>query len=456
PSYWTPSGAGATWPTAQFHSGTHSLALSGAGAASWTQTEVVRNWVSQIGFTGTPPVPALFTVRAWVRTEGVNTAPTTDAAKYQMVLTFRDAAGVIGGGDLVVDLPQAQATTGWTQVVSPEISLERPATSVTAVVRKGASATGTLWIDDFAFVKSDGNTLTSWHGANVDLTSDWYTYWPGFDGSRATPNWVVGKTTAQAHTGAASLRVERLGAPLAGEEAVAISQRVPVTPGRPVVVSYWVKHEGNADPTTIGTGDNNLGLTALWYNNLAGGRNGYGEIGGADIRLNGEYNSQVIPLLPRNAANGWTNYAFVLNPIANTVATEVRLRYWHTFTGVSYWDDIAITNISGANLFNPVAGEDAPAPGAPEASGEQWFRANQPNPFADQTEIRFALPRAEAVTLEVYDLLGRRVALLADDTAMQAGEQTVAFERGQLPSGTYLVVLRTPSHSEARQITVVR
>ncbi|HEX8297590.1 MAG TPA: hypothetical protein VF594_00405, partial [Rubricoccaceae bacterium] len=46
PSYWTPSGAGATWPTAQFHSGTHSLALSGAGAASWTQTEVVRNWVS--------------------------------------------------------------------------------------------------------------------------------------------------------------------------------------------------------------------------------------------------------------------------------------------------------------------------------------------------------------------------------------------------------------------------
>ena len=461
PSYWSPSGAGATWATDRAHSGTHSLKLSGAGAASWTQGEVVRNWVNQIGFTGSPSVPAAFAVRAWVYTEGVNTAPTSDAGKFQLVMTFRDAAGNnILGQDVVLDLtPSSASTNGWVQVTTAglgDITLPVEARSVTAVVRKGAAAVGSMWIDDFAFIKSDGNVLTSWHGGNVDLPGDWYTYWPGFEGSVATPNWVVAKTTAQAHSGTASLRVERLGTPLPGEEAVTITPRVPAAPGQPMLISYWVKHEGNADPTTIGQGDNNIGLTALWYSSLQSGAAGYNEIGGADIRLNGEYNSQVIPLLPRNAANGWTNYAFVLNPLPNAVAAEVRLRYWQTFTGVSYWDDIAVTNIAGANLFNPTAGEEGPAPGGASGAAERWFRANQPNPFSERTEIRFALPRAEAVTLEVYDLLGRRVAVLADGTPMAAAEHAVTLERGQLPSGTYLVVLRTDSHSEARQITVVR
>ncbi|HEX9951815.1 MAG TPA: T9SS type A sorting domain-containing protein, partial [Rubricoccaceae bacterium] len=450
------------WPIARFHSGTHSIALGGAttGAASWTQSEVVRNWVDKVA------ANTSFSARAWVYTEGVNVNPTSDAGKYQMVLTFRNAAGaVIGGGDLVTDVPQtASGTNGWVQMQSQSVALPEDAVSVTAVVRRGASATGTVWFDDFAFIKDDNNTLTSWHGSNVDLSGEWYTYWPGFDSSVATPGWVVGKTVAQQHTGAASLRVQRLGAPstTSPEEAVAISPRIPVTVGQPMLISYWLKTEGHLNPSAIGTGessattDNNVGIVAISYDRLVGGRNGYGELGGDDIRLNGAYNPRVIPLLPQQADNGWTNYAFVVYPRPNAVAMETRLRYYHQFSGTTYWDDIALTNISGANLFNPVAGEDAPAPGAPGASAQQWFRANQPNPFADQTEIRFALPQAEAVTLEVYDLLGRRVALLADDAQMQSGEQTVAFERGQLPSGTYLVVLRTPSHSEARQITVVR
>ena len=454
PSYWTPSGAGATWSTAQAHSGTHSLALSGAGAASWTQGEVIRNWVDRF------PATNALTLGAWVRTEGVNTNPGGTSEKFQLVYTFRDAAGNdILGQPVIVDLPQSAASSGWVNVSTAsqgEIILPVDARSVTAVVRKGASATGTVYVDDF-YVSGGGG----WHGANVDLPGDWYTYWPGFDGGRETPNWVVAKTTAEAHTGSASLRVERLGPVLPGEEAVAITQRVPVTPGRPVLVSYWVKHDGNADPTTIGQGDNNLGITGLWYRQLQSGPAGYGEIGGADIRLNGEYNQQVIPLLPRNASNGWTNYAFVLYPLTSadpagvSAAMEVRLRYWNTFTGVSYWDDIAVTNIAGSNLFG-VAGEAAPAPGTPAAAAERWMTANAPNPFSGQTEIRFTLPAAEAVTLEVYDLLGRRVALLADDAPMAAASHTVAFERGDLPSGTYLVVLRTPSHSEARQVTVVR
>ena len=186
PSYWAPSGDGASWSTARAHSGTHSLALSGTGAASWTQAEVIRNWEN--GFDANAAV----TLGAWVYTEGVNTAPTTDAEKFQMVLTFRDAAGADAlGQPIVIDLPQSTASTGgWVNVSTSSLGDITPAvkvTSVTAVVRKGASATGTVYVDDFY---ATGNT---WHGANVDLPADWYTFWPNFDQGPETPQWIDGQ-----------------------------------------------------------------------------------------------------------------------------------------------------------------------------------------------------------------------------------------------------------------------
>ena len=449
PSYWTPSGAGATWSTARAHSGTRSLALSGTGAASWTQAEVIRNW--EDGFEAN----SALTLGAWVYAEGVNTAPASDDAKYQMVLTFRDAQGNDAlGQDVVLDFPQdAASTNGWVNVNTSSLGEIIPpvkATSVTAVVRKGANATGTVYVDDFY---ASGNT---WHGANVDLPADWYTFWPSFDGGPEDPQWVVAKTTEESHTGEASLQIERLGTPDAvGGEAVAITERVAAAPGQPMLVSYWLKTEGNATPAEIGTGDNNVGITALWYSSLESGAAGYNEIGGADIRLNGEYNPQVIPLLPRQADNGWTNYAFVVNPIANTAGMEVRLRYWHQFTGTTYWDDVSITNIAGNALF-ATAGEGGPGPDGAAPARERWMAANVPNPFSNRTEIRFTLPEAQDVTVEVYDLVGRRVALLADGQPMAAQAHRLPFEAADLASGTYLVVLRTPSHSEAQQITVVR
>jgi hypothetical protein len=48
------------------------------------------------------------------------------------------------------------------------------------------------------------------------------------------------------------------------------------------------------------------------------------------------------------------------------------------------------------------------------------------------------------------------VAVLADRQPMAAQEHAVALDGRDLTSGTYLLVLRTPSHSEARTITVVR
>jgi hypothetical protein len=455
PSYFQPSGAGATWSAEQARTSGYSLKLSGSGAASWTMAEAVRNWSPRF------PGNADLEFGAFVWADGVNTAPASDDAKFQLVYSFRDAAGNdLLGQDVVVDLPQDAASTGgWVEVSTADLGaivLPADAASATITVRKGASATGTVYVDDF-FVRTgtEGVWPGDLFGANVDVPGGWYYWWDGFPTGGDWPAnqpFEVSVTADDAHSGDHSLRIEQLD-PTASE-AVAISERVPVTPGVPVVVSYWLKTEGNADPATIGQGDNNVGLTALWYSSMESGAAGYNELGGLDIRLNGEYNPNVIPLLPQQADNGWTNYAFVVYPREDAVGMELRLRYWHAFTGSTYWDDVSITNIGGGALFATAGegGPDRPVAGAQD----RWLRANAPNPFGAGTTVRFDLPEAAEVTLEVYDMVGRRVAVLADRQPMAAQEHAVALDGRDLTSGTYLLVLRTPSHSEARTITVVR
>jgi lysophospholipase L1-like esterase len=80
---------------------------------------------------------------------------------------------------------------------------------------------------------------------------------------------------------------------------------------------------------------------------------------------------------------------------------------------------------------------------------------NHPNPFNPQTTIRFALPKREHVRLQIFDVLGKRVAQLVNET-LERGEHTFAFEGRHLPSGVYLYSLTTPSFSRTRKALLVR
>ena len=78
-----------------------------------------------------------------------------------------------------------------------------------------------------------------------------------------------------------------------------------------------------------------------------------------------------------------------------------------------------------------------------------------PNPIADgasiETTIAYALDENAVVDVAVFDMLGRKVANLADGM-QSAGEQYLTWNTANLANGTYLVRLSVNGAVETRKI----
>ena len=78
-----------------------------------------------------------------------------------------------------------------------------------------------------------------------------------------------------------------------------------------------------------------------------------------------------------------------------------------------------------------------------------------PNPVVGVANLRYELPEATAVRLQVFDLLGRRVATLADGEK-PAGRHEVSWQSAGLASGTYFVRLQAGSTAQTQMLRLVR
>jgi hypothetical protein len=62
---------------------------------------------------------------------------------------------------------------------------------------------------------------------------------------------------------------------------------------------------------------------------------------------------------------------------------------------------------------------------------------NYPNPFNPITVIQYQLPATSHVSLKIYDVLGKEVALLVNENQV-SGYYHVTFHASNLPSGVYV------------------
>ena len=80
-------------------------------------------------------------------------------------------------------------------------------------------------------------------------------------------------------------------------------------------------------------------------------------------------------------------------------------------------------------------------PSASEAIVSEYaLHQNYPNPFNPSTSITFDLVESGSVSLKVFDIMGREVAVLVNGSR-DAGRHTVAFDATSLPSALYIYTL---------------
>ncbi|MBN2090653.1 T9SS type A sorting domain-containing protein [candidate division KSB1 bacterium] len=80
---------------------------------------------------------------------------------------------------------------------------------------------------------------------------------------------------------------------------------------------------------------------------------------------------------------------------------------------------------------------------------------NHPNPFNPQTEITFTVPTKSPITLEIYDLLGRKVATLIDQELL-AGQHQIKWDATNFAAGIYFYQLQSGDFIQGRKMILLK
>ena len=78
-----------------------------------------------------------------------------------------------------------------------------------------------------------------------------------------------------------------------------------------------------------------------------------------------------------------------------------------------------------------------------------------PNPFNPQTTIQYDLPEMDNVTLEVYNMLGEKIATLVNKR-QPAGRYKVVFAAGNYSSGMFFIVLKTSEYHAVQRAILLK
>ncbi|MDH7514543.1 MAG: T9SS type A sorting domain-containing protein [Bacteroidota bacterium] len=118
------------------------------------------------------------------------------------------------------------------------------------------------------------------------------------------------------------------------------------------------------------------------------------------------------------------------------------------------WDDESVVVQTRDGEFRLRICEEG-GPRLFDDKGGPLLLRNRPNPFNATTHIEYTCIEEGHVELVVLDVLGKRIAVLAEGRKAP-GSYSVVFDASELSSGVYLCVLTTPSQRVVRRLDVVK
>ena len=203
---------------------------------------------------------------------------------------------------------------------------------------------------------------------------------------------------------------------------------------------------------------------------------------GADVSLSHpdgtvEAGDQLAALAPDGSCAGvvtWDGDGAALTVWVDDPFTEAReglipgepvsLAIWDASSGEAYESDVLGAKIKAPfgdpDVFMPdelyiLEGLTSTAETAAATEEPFALEQNYPNPTHHQTTIAFSLGEDGPVIVEVFDVLGRQVAIPLD-RELTAGEHQVSFDVSSFASGAYIYRMRAGDKSLQRRMTVSR
>jgi len=165
------------------------------------------------------------------------------------------------------------------------------------------------------------------------------------------------------------------------------------------------------------------------------------------VRATGQYNN-----------NTYYHRVVSLPRTAYTFSTNAKLRFRCDASGSQ--DFVYIDEVIWRGTSILVASEEAlrPATASEEDAvvpGSFVLEPNYPNPFNPTTSLAFVLGEECQVRIEVYNVLGRQVATLADDR-FPAGRHVVQWNARGAASGAYFYRMQAGTQVQTRSMMLLK
>ncbi len=123
---------------------------------------------------------------------------------------------------------------------------------------------------------------------------------------------------------------------------------------------------------------------------------------------------------------------------------------WHV------WIKDEFTEVSSRDTFQLIYKSTSTAVGGSEEKPAVFHLAqNYPNPFNPTTTIEYTLPRTAHVSLEIYNVLGERVAVIVDEVQI-AGSKAARVDASRLTSGVYMYRLTAGNILQTKKMLLLR
>jgi|WetSurMetagenome_2_1015567.scaffolds.fasta_scaffold67667_2 photosystem II stability/assembly factor-like uncharacterized protein len=115
--------------------------------------------------------------------------------------------------------------------------------------------------------------------------------------------------------------------------------------------------------------------------------------------------------------------------------------------GYAIGDNVVLKTTNGGVTFISGLSNNIP--------GEFKLYQNYPNPFNPGTVIGYSLLKNSFVTLKIYDILGKEIAILVDEK-LKSGKYEVTFDGSRLSSGIYFYKLVAGNFSETKKMLMIK